>query len=160
MNNYPMFEMKESRNLINLDIYEVKLERNVESYVYLNNDLADDNWYRVTVVPNVVLEEGLHIAVIESRYSKIDFMDSQAFMNLGMKLVCHVKSLRDVPVFLTLEGEKYRKYETWHKSFVSNYPNIHFGGGSSFAYSATFSDQVVQGITFARKECEDVSERI
>ena len=158
MHEYPIFEMKGLRNLIDLDIYEVKLVHNFESYVYLNNDLVNNNWYRITILPNVVLEDGLQIAVVESRNSNIDFRDSKAFLDLGIKLESHVQSFRNIPVFLTLDGESYREYETWHKSLVRGFRNIYFGGGSSFAYSATFSDQVVQGMHFVREGCKDVGE--
>ena len=40
----------------------------------------------------------------------------------------------------------------------NNYMNIDFGGNSSFAYSATFSDQVIQGMRFARKVIENDAE--
>jgi hypothetical protein len=156
MKSYPTYEIKGSRNLINVDIYEVQLESDFESYVFLNNDPVDHSWYRLTVLPNVVLEDGLRVAVVESRNSMFDSQDAQPFLNLGVNLKSQVKSLRGVPVFLTLEGTRYREYEFWHKSLANDFPNLNFGGGTSFAYSATFSDQVVQGIKFVRKECRDV----
>jgi hypothetical protein len=54
-------------------------------------------------------------------------------------------------VFLTLDGEHYAQYEEWHKFLTFKYQNIDFGGGSSFAYSATFSDQIIQGVKFSEK---------
>jgi hypothetical protein len=100
-----------------------------------------------------VFDNGLQIAVIESRDSKNELLHSEFFANLGIKLENCIKSIRGIPVFLTLNGEQYREYESWHKLLSDEFPNLSFGGGASFAYSATFSDQVVQGINFARKEC-------
>ena len=118
----------------------------------LNNDLVDDNWYRLTILPNVVLENNRRIAIIEYRKTDIDFLASQHFLGLGIKIDSFVKSLKGVPVFLTLDGQQYGEYESWHNSLTKNHPNIEFGGSSSFAYSATFSDQVILGIAFARKD--------
>ena len=153
---YPRYDLKEFRNQIDIDLYEVKLETGFAGYVFLNNDSADNSWYRLTVLPNVVTENGLHIVAIESRDSKNDLLNSEIFANLGIRLEKRIKSFRGIPVFLTLTGEQYRKYEFWHKLLSDHFPNLSFGGGASFAYSATFSDQVVQGINFVRKECKDV----
>ena len=112
----------------------------------------DNNWYRITIVPNVVLELNRYIAVIESKHSNLDFMSAQHFHQLGINIILHVKSFKGLPVFLTLDGNNYLKYENWHKSHVAKYDNIEFGGSSSFAYSATFSDQIIQGLRFSGKE--------
>ena len=91
------------------------------------------------------------IAVIESRASKVDFMATQHFQLLGIRIKSHVKSLRGIPVFLTLDGGRYTQYEELHKYLTFKYENIDFGGASSFAYSATFSDQIIQGLKFSEK---------
>lgn len=153
---YPKHEIREFRNLINVDLYEVQSGNDFSSYVFLNNDSTDTAWYRLTVLPNVELEDGLQIAIVESRGPKNPSLDSDHFSHLRIKIKTHIKSVQGVPVFLTLNGEQYRNYESWHKLLVDNFPSINFGGGASFAYSTTFSDQVIQGIRFARKECEDV----
>ncbi len=153
---YSMYELEEFRNRINVDVYEVILETGFEGYVYLNNDLEDDDWYRLTVLPNVVFDDGLQIAIVESRESKNELLYSDFFAKLGIKLVNCIKSIRGIPVFLTLNGEQYRKYESWHQLLSNDFPNLTFGGGASFAYAATFSDQIVQGLNFARKVSEDV----
>jgi hypothetical protein len=154
---YTKHDLKEFRNQINVDLYEVKAEPDFANYVFLNNDPNDTTWYRLTVQPNVLFEDGSKIAVIESRGSRRELHDSQYFSSLGLELRTHIKSILGVPVFLTLNGEQYREYESWHRNFVNFFPKISFGGGASFAYSATFSDQVIQGIHFVRKECKDVS---
>jgi hypothetical protein len=148
-------ELSEHRSLIDLNLYEVELEPDFSDYVFLNNDLNDSSWYRLTILPNVVLEGGLQIAIVESRELRYQLHDASHFSNLGVKIVNHIKSLHSVPVFLSLDGAQHRKYESWHQLIVDEFPNINFGGGASFAYSATFSDQVVQGIQFARRECKD-----
>lgn len=154
--HYPRHEITEFRNLVNIDIYEVQPGTGFSGYVFLNNDVTDTTWYRLTVLPNVVLEGGLQIAIVESRDLKHQLHDSDYFSNLGIKIKTHVKSLHRVPVFLTLNGEQHRNYESWHKLLIDDFASINFGGGASFAYSATFSDQVIQGIRFVRKECKDV----
>jgi hypothetical protein len=153
--NNDFYDLKKFRNLINIEIFEVELENDFENYVILNNDINDGNWYRLTLLPNVVLQNGCQIAVIETRNSNIDFKDSEHFLEIGIKLVSHVKCITGVPVFLTLDGNHYREYESWHQTFVNSYVNIDFGGNSSFAYSATFSDQIIQGMRFARKVLEN-----
>jgi hypothetical protein len=145
------FSLTKFRNLIDIEVYEVQLPRTFSEYVILNNDPVDENWYRITIVPNVILEGNRQIVVIESRESKVDFMATQHFQVLGIRIDSHIKSFKGIPVFLTLDGEHYAQYEEWHKFLTFKYQNIDFGGGSSFAYSATFSDQIIQGVKFSEK---------
>ena len=145
------FGLTEFRNLIDIDVYEIQLKSSFNEYVVLNNDPIDENWYRITIAPNVILEGNRQIAVIESRASKVDFMATQHFQLLGIRIESHVKSLKGIPVFLTLDGKQYTQYEEWHKFLTFKYKDIDFGGGSSFAYSATFSDQIIQGVKFSEK---------
>lgn len=156
--NNNFYDINKFRNLINIDIFEAELTEISDNYVILNNDEIDDNWYRLTVLPNVVVEKNRQILIVESRKTEIDFFTSQYFLDLGIKIDSHVKSLKGVPVFLTLNGRQYQEYETWHNSLINKYTNIDFGGGSSFAYSATFSDQVVQGMKFHGKVYENAGE--
>jgi hypothetical protein len=86
----------------------------------------------------------------------VDLKASQHFTGLGVKIDTLVKSIKGIPVFLTLDGKQYKEYEEWHISLSAKYPNVNFGGASSFAYSATFSDQVVQGIMFSGKVSKNV----
>jgi hypothetical protein len=156
INRNDIFPLTGYRNLIDIDIYEGKLPDSFENYVILNNDIEDDDWYRITVVPNVNLENGCRIIVVESRNSKVGSHQTKNFENIGIVITDHIKGLSGIPVFLTLDGDQYQDYEDWHSSLVSTFPSIDFGGGSSFAYSATFSDQVIQGHKFARKASDSV----
>jgi hypothetical protein len=146
-----IFEVTKYRNLIDIDVYEIQLISTFNEYVVLNNDPVDESWYRITIIPNVVFEGNRRIAVIESRGSKVDFLATQHFQSLGINIDSHVKSIKGIPVFLTLDGQQYINYENWYQFFTLKYQNVEFGGGSSFAYSATFSDQIIQGVKFSEK---------
>lgn len=151
-----IFPIHEYRNNISIKIYEIEILENFNRYVILNNDLDDNSWYRLTLIPNVKFDNNHHILAIESKDSQTEFEEDQYFMSLGIKIIRLVKCFENIPVFLSLSGKQYRSYEKWHSSVVSQFKNVTFGGGSAFAFAASFSDQIVQGYKFARKELENV----
>ena len=146
-----MYSINNFRNSVHIKLFEVEVKEEEGLYAVLNNDPMNSTWYRFTLIPNVRLLSNNRILAVEYTGQHFDFNHAQSFMGLGLRIIKIIKAFESIPAFLVLDSSNYEKYLLWHQKLTKKFPSVDLAGNSSFGYASSLSDQIIQGLKFARK---------
>ncbi len=135
------------RGLIDITYYECEMTELVGfNYVLLNLSSFDNSWYRLTIMPNICIDDTKKVISIERRSESSEHHYDTLLFKLGFTSVTKIKSLNALPAFIIMtETENMKLLESYNK-IISQYPNVKFVGNSAYTYASTFNDQIVQSL--------------
>lgn len=141
-----------SRQSITLLFFEVEVDGAHFDYSLLNMGQNQD-WYRMTLIPNVQFGS-LRILALETK-SPDAISDPEAFFSdFNLRRPNLIKIVRNLPAFTTMPPSDFIELRSLFKSIHKRFSEISFVGPASFTYSTTFNDHVVQGLKSWRSSYE------
>jgi hypothetical protein len=135
------------RGLIDITYYECEMSKLISfNYVLLNLSSFDNSWYRLTIMPNISIENTKKVISIERRS---DFSESNydtLLIKLGFTNVTKIKTLNGLPAFIIMEEKENKELADSYDKIVNEYPNVKFVGNSAYSFASTFNDHIVQSL--------------
>jgi hypothetical protein len=135
------------RGLIDITYYECEISELVSfNYVLLNLSSFDSSWYRLTIMPNISIEDTKKVISIERRseFSEINY--DVLLFKLGFISVAKIKTLKEIPAFIIINEKENKELMESYDKIINQYPNVKFVGNSAYSFASTFNDQIVQSL--------------